>query len=114
MPAGYPGEDMPDSPEATYGKVRPLKPSEIVEAKKESIPDQVFEAFNELIAENWRGSSATFRLSEVHKLVNKKLGGCKLGWLDVEPVYRKQGWKVDYDAPGYNESYPATFTFSKK
>lgn len=31
--------------------------------------------------------------------------------LDVEDVFRSQGWKVEYDKPGYNESYPATFTF---
>ena len=35
-------------------------------------------------------------------------------WLDVEDLYRKNGWKVDYDKPGYNESYNAYFVFSAK
>jgi hypothetical protein len=34
-------------------------------------------------------------------------------YLDFEDVYRKQGWKVYFDRPGFNESYTATFTFSK-
>ncbi len=33
-------------------------------------------------------------------------------WLNVEELYRAQGWTVTYDKPGYNESYPATFTFA--
>ncbi len=36
------------------------------------------------------------------------------GWLDVEPIFKKAGWDVEYDKPGYNESYPATFKFSRK
>lgn len=36
------------------------------------------------------------------------------GWMDIEPIYRKSGWRVEYDKPAYNETYPATFTFSKK
>ncbi len=34
--------------------------------------------------------------------------------LDVEPSYRAEGWEVEYDKPGYNETYEATFTFRKK
>lgn len=37
----------------------------------------------------------------------------KKHWLDIEPLYRKAGWKVVYDKPGYCESYKANFTFSK-
>jgi len=33
------------------------------------------------------------------------------GWLNVEEVYRAAGWAVEYDKPGFNESYSATFTF---
>ena len=38
----------------------------------------------------------------------------KAGWLDVEGIYRKAGWDVEYDSPGYCEDYPATFKFRKK
>lgn len=32
----------------------PIKPEDVVKLKKEAIPDQVIDAFNELIAENRR------------------------------------------------------------
>lgn len=35
-------------------------------------------------------------------------------YLDVEDIYRKEGWKVVYDKPAYCETYEPTFTFSKK
>ncbi len=38
---------------------------------------------------------------------------CDNHWLDVEDVYREAGWVVEYDKPGYCESYEATFTFKK-
>jgi hypothetical protein len=36
------------------------------------------------------------------------------GWLNIEPVYAEFGWVVEYDKPGYNESYDATFEFTKQ
>ena len=33
--------------------------------------------------------------------------------LDVEDAYRKLGWKVAYDKPGYNEAYEGTYQFKK-
>lgn len=35
-------------------------------------------------------------------------------WLDIEDVYRAEGWIVDYDKPAYNQSYRAYFVFKKK
>ena len=32
-------------------------------------------------------------------------------WLDFEPIFRKAGWKVSYDKPGYGENYKALFIF---
>ena len=99
-------------------KVKPIKPGEVAKKKINDFPDAVFEAFNELIAENFGGSSAHFEQAEAEKLmVAKGLGRTdiyKKGWMDIEDVYEKAGWEVDYDSPGYNESYPATFTFTAK
>jgi hypothetical protein len=38
----------------------------------------------------------------------------KKGWLDVEEIYGKAGWKVEYDKPGYNEDYAAHFIFTNR
>lgn len=97
---------------------KPIRPDEVVNLKKTTIPDEVIDAFNELIARNFDGNSSTFRLSTVIELiVSKGLISKEIHsnhWLDVEPVYREEGWLVEYDGPGYNESYPATFTFKVK
>jgi serine/threonine protein kinase len=93
----------------------PLKPQEAVHAKSQSIPPQVFEAFNEMITKHLSGGYSSFKQEDVVTLMTAK--GLKSKeiyenhWLDVEDIYRKQGWKVTYDSPAYNESYPATFTF---
>ncbi len=96
-------------------KIKPIKPGEVAKQKKNDFPDAVFEAFNEVIAANFYGKDATFNQEDVEALMVKKGLNCneiyKKGWMDVEDVYEKAGWTVDYDAPGYNETYPATFTF---
>ena len=38
--------------------MEPLKPEDVVDAKKDSLPDEVMKAFNELIAEHWDGVSS--------------------------------------------------------
>ena len=99
-------------------KVSPVKPSEMTQAKKSSIPDVVFEVFNQLITEKFNCGYATIKQKDVVALLEAK--GLKSreiydrGWLDVEGVYRAAGWKVEYDKPGYNESYDAFFVFSTK
>ena len=99
-------------------KVRPIKPEDIVAAKKKTFPNEVLSSFNELIAKNWDGHSATIKQNEVVALmVEKGLRREQIfdnGWLDVEDAYRAAGWKVEYDKPGYCETYPATFTFTRK
>ena len=106
-------------------QVKPITPDEIVDRKREVIPDFVFEAFNYCIVEEWDGRSATVGQDEVidyiMSLIEKE--GIKdverqdlfdKHWLDIEDIYREAGWDVYYDKPAYNETYEATFKFSKK
>ena len=96
------------------GNIKPITPAEVVDKKIELIPDFVLAAFNIYIAEHWDGRQSTFKQSEVVdyiKSVNSEFIDYK--WLDIEPIYWRAGWKVEYDKPGYNESYPATFTFTR-
>ncbi len=100
--------------------VKPITPKEAVGLKKELLPDEVLEAFNELIAENIRDGEATFKATDVAARIKKKLQVKSIdavfdkGHMDVEDIYRKAGWKVEYDRPGYCESYAATYTFTSK
>lgn len=105
-------------------KVKPITPDEILDAKEASIPDEMFEAINELIVKNWNGSESRFRQNDIIELFLSKIGENNIQanrekifdnhWLDFEDIYRKLGWKIYYDKPAYNEDYPATFEFSKK
>ena len=96
-------------------RARPINPEEVVEEKLKTMPDGVIESFNELIARNNRGGYSVVGQNEVLSLiVSKGFNRSEVfanGWLDVEDLYRKAGWIVEYDKPGYNEDYEATFTF---
>ena len=96
----------------------PIKPSEVDALKQKSVPEEVFDAFNELIVEKIQHGRATIKQEDVVDRIVKKLPETDRpmifnnGWLDVEPVYRAAGWSVSYDKPGYNESGSAFFTFA--
>lgn len=98
---------------------KPISPSEVVSAKREAIPEAVFNAFNKLIAEKWNGHCATIRQEEVVALIAAEMSLestqviYEKHWLDIEKIYEQAGWKVTYDKPAYCESYPATFKFEK-
>jgi len=97
---------------------RPITPNEVVEAKIAAVPDAVFEVFNDLIAKAWNGRSATVFQKDVVDTLEMDYAFARDDiydnhWLDVEPAYIEAGWKVEYDSPGYNETYPATFKFTK-
>lgn len=100
-------------------KVKPISPDEVILKKQESIPDGIFEAFNELIAENFNGHTAVIKLADVKRLACKKIPDVSAEtmfnkhWFDVEDIYRKAGWAVEFDKPGYNESYESFFVFKK-
>jgi hypothetical protein len=97
-----------------------MTPKEIVELKMSRIPPKVFEAFNEAIADKLSEGYATVKQDDVVSRILSKIDNVTRDqifdnhWLDVEPFYRKKGWKVSYDKPGYNESYGAYWEFSKK
>ena len=85
------------------------------------IRQYVFDAFNELIAENLQGKRAIVRQEDAIKRILEKAneenatitraGIFDKGWLDVEGAYSQHGWKVTYDKPGYNETYKASWLF---
>lgn len=100
--------------------VKPISPDEVIEKKKEEIPDFVIEEFNKVIAEKWDGKRSTvFQDDIVNRIVNRspllinRRHVYDHHWLDVEDIYRAQGWVVKYDKPHYTENYEAHFIFTK-
>lgn len=101
-------------------KGRPIRPSEVDTLQSGAIvPPEVFDAFNALITQNCRNGVATFTQEAVIEAILQRLPTVKRGdvfdrhYLDVERAYARKGWEVEYDRPGYNETYPATFTFKR-
>lgn len=98
--------------------IRPVRPEEVVDLQKKLIPPEVIETFNRFIGSTVLNGRAVVKQREVvDALAEKGLDRSAIydnGWLNVEDIYRDAGWKVVYDKPGYNESYPPTFTFTAK
>jgi len=98
-------------------KIRPIKPDEVT--FDISKPPEVIKVFNRLISENWDGVSATFRAGVATRQIALAMAITTdevydQHLLDVEPLYRDAGWKVEYRSPGFNENpFPPTFKFTK-
>lgn len=98
---------------------KPLSPYEI----QKKFPEEVVMAFNNLLEKEAFKNSITILQSDVVKEIIDiyKMRGHTITrdtifenhWLDVEGLYREVGWIVEYDKPGYNESYKAAFKFKK-
>lgn len=99
--------------------IKPFTPDEAKGGKVTTLPPEVIEVFNHLLAERY-SSHIEISQPEVVGLILSKMPNVKRqeifdkNWLDVEEVYDQYGWDVDYDKPGYNETYEATWTFTKK
>ena len=96
--------------------IKPIKPSDIIQI----IPEWVIDGANECIQHHYREleKESHFTQDELIDFILKKApeGVTKdtlfdNNWLDIEPVYRKGGWRVVYDNPAYYETYDANFTF---
>jgi len=115
--------------------IKLITPSEVDDVKTAKIPDAVFEAFNEMIAEEWDGHQSIVKQPDVMPRVLEKLKPTHpeitrqkvfdKKWLDVEHFFRKAGWKVEYhffrkagwkveyDKGAYYDTYDPYFTFEK-
>lgn len=97
--------------------VRPISPDNVQALKNQDIPPVVIAAANELIVAKWTGSSATVKIKDLVAALASEISSELLfanHWLDIEPLFRDAGWQVEFDKPGYNESYDAYFIFTKK
>lgn len=105
--------------------VQAITPQEVMANPEKAVPEFVIEAINGLVQAKFRDGSARFTQNEAIQAITSKMPMSGLdeisrrmifqnGYLHFEAVYRKQGWKVYYDSPGYNESYEAYYVFSTR
>lgn len=100
-----------------------ISPQEAQKKHQQQIPQEVFDTWNEVIVSHLHQYSqrveSRFLLKELSSKLSSKMHMNfetlkEKGYLDLEPFFRENGWSVDFDSPGYNESYDANFTFSAK
>lgn len=93
--------------------VKVLNSRELMSRDFKSIPDAVILAFNTLIVKNWNGLASAFKQSDVIAYIASdnitEEEAIKNHWLDVEPIYRANGFGVKYVGRGSD----AEFTFWK-
>lgn len=99
--------------------VKAIRPVEVASTKAGLLPDGVIEVWNALIAKNFSNGKATVLQNEAVAALMEKMSVDRqyvfeMKWLDIEDVYRDQGWDVVYDKPAYCETYEANFTFRPK
>lgn len=100
--------------------VTPITPDEVIKQRLDGVPDKVIEIFNEMIVENWN-TSGKYAIVDQDKVVTRIAAVMNVdrqivfdkGWIDIEPIFRNVGWRVEYDKPAYYEDYSAYFKFSK-
>ena len=97
----------------------PIDPNEIQGEKNKTIPDKVIAIWNEMLIEKWKGYSVTIKQDDAVERIAKtpdipRNDVFKLDYLEIEDIFRKAGWEVYYDKPGFNESGYAIFRFTKK
>lgn len=101
-------------------EVKPISPSEIIDNLDKIIPPIVIQAVNNLLMKEYRGGQVTILQDEIIAEIKNIDGTITRDqifdnkWLDFEALYRQNGWVVEYDKPGYSESYAARFIFKKK
>ena len=94
--------------------IKPLSPAKASKEKENLFPDKVIEVINRFIAQRYNGNTFTITNKELREEF-VKIKGFQSWWLDFEPIYRKEGWDIYYDAPGYNESwYEPFYRFTAK
>lgn len=104
-------------PDPTAG--RPITPKEAFEEQAESIPPQVYDVVNEFIKQRSSDNPITINQDEVMEGILAKFPDMtraevfKKRWLDFEAAYKKAGWRVEYDKPGYNETYVGFWEFRR-
>lgn len=100
--------------------VKPISPKEIMGDLEEIIPPAIIQAVNNLLKKKYRGSTVSIKQEEIVKeaiRIDSSLTSAKIydnKWMDFEPIFRKSGWIVSYDKPGWDENYDAFFQFKPK
>lgn len=97
---------------------KPITPDLVAGKKAERLPTQVIQVFNDLIVDNWDDAAKQARVQQrdaVDKIaVSLGLTHAQVlekKYIDVERVYGKVGWCVEYNSVGLGDTNCSYFKF---
>lgn len=93
--------------------MEPLKPGQLATYQRQRLPGHVIKIWNDLIMDNWDGTSSKILVYEAKKMLSK-LDGFNISWLSIEELYKANGWKVEYIKPDFTENFEAYWIFRSK
>lgn len=93
----------------------PIHPDKV----SSSIPEEIFECFNELIQKNYTNGSSTIKQPDILDLIVSKTNLTrdeifKRNYLNIEFSYREVGWIVEYTKSEVGDNFDSYFVFKKK
>ena len=106
-------------------KVKPISFQEVYEKTRTFIPDEIIEAVNELIVENYdcEDESATIDMPEIVERVNEKKSVPysyrkehfdEENWFCFGYLYEENGWDVQVIQPDMGEYFEPYFYFTRR
>jgi len=99
-------------------EVKPISPADALANKINVIPPEMIQVVNDFLTKRFNGgNTVTIKQDELLEAFMKvstipRQTIFDQHMLDFEPIYRKEGWTVYYDKPGYSETYGARYEFS--
>lgn len=97
-------------------------PEDVLKKRVETIPDYVIDAFNDLLTENYQEDETIIEQEDVIRKILEYSTDDELTretifkkhYLDIENLYRNNGWEVDYKKPAFDERFVPYFIFKPK
>lgn len=104
---------------STIKIVTPISPDEIMDNLDKIIPQYVIQSVNDILKQRFRGDSGVkMTVNELVTKIQTKKNISKQTildekYLDFEPLYRDNGWVVEFNTPSRDESYESYYFFTK-
>lgn len=98
--------------------INPISPNDVQACMNGLIPDAVIEIFNEAIVAKFDGTSARVTVESVVPVICERLGCARnrvfdSHWLDIEDIFKKAGWSVEWHKAPYYSMSPSYWIFTK-
>jgi len=106
-------------------EIKPLSPDEVSALRPKHILPEIIEAVNKFLCERFNGKNSV-KITR-NELVSDTIGLCsknekhmtdqilyEKGHLDLESIFEKVGWKVNYESPDRDESFESYYLFTPK